>query len=109
VCRIGEIVDLQGKALPTTFIRQVDGSVVDVQESYARVRELLEGGSGRRMSVYNDRISSLQVQADKLRSLSNQIGEQIAAGPTGPEVVMAVAQLEVAAALNEIAAAMLAK
>jgi hypothetical protein len=42
VCRIGEIVDMSGKSLTSTFIRQVDGSSVDVRESYAVVKAALE-------------------------------------------------------------------
>lgn len=42
VCRIGEIVDMSGKPMMTTWIRQVDGSSVDVREPYAVVKAALE-------------------------------------------------------------------
>jgi hypothetical protein len=51
------------------------------------------------------RITSLQMQADKLRALSNDI--TLYRGTATYEAAAAVAQLETAAALNEIAAALL--
>jgi hypothetical protein len=50
VCRIGEIADLSGKPMTTTFVRQVDGSSVDVKESYAQVKALLDGSAVGRMA-----------------------------------------------------------